>query len=338
MLLGIVLAAVNAIAPVVLLILLGYVLKCLGYFTPDFLQKGNWLVFHVTLPATLFVNVYRLDGFSAVNWQVLLYCLGMILLLFVLGFFWAVSVTKIPNRRGVVWQSTYRGNSAILGLAIAAALGGPRAETMAAVISTTGSALYSVLAVISLSIFSAAEGKHSVRSALKKIVRNPLIIGGVLGFACLLIREAQRRFFGTVVFALNVQLKPVYTVIENLKSITTPFALLVLGGRFEYRAVRGLLKEIAATTVFRLIIAPLIAIGTAVYLSGTGRLSCGIYEFPGLVSQFATPAAVAGAVMAAEMGGDEQLATQLVVWTSVFSVITMFLIICTLMWLGFLAV
>jgi len=47
---------------------------------------------------------------------------------------------------------------------------------------------------------------------------------------------------------------------------------------------------------------------------------------------------VAGAVMAAEMGGDEQLATQLVVWTSVFSVITMFLIICTLMWLGFLAV
>ena len=338
MLFPVIQAAANAIAPVVLLIALGYALKQFGFLSPEFLQKGNWLVFHVTLPATLFVNVYRLDSMAAVNWPVLLYCLVMILLLFVLGFFWAVSLTKLPARRGVIWQNTFRSNSAILGLAIASALGGAAAETMAAVVSTAGSALFNVLSVISLSVFSGSKSQHGVGAAVKKIIRNPLIIGGMLGFACLLLREAQRRIFGTVVFALNVQLKPFYTVVENLKSITTPFALLVLGGRFEYRAVKGLFREIAATTVFRLIIAPLLAIETAILLTRAGWLSCGVNEFPALIGQFASPAAVASAIMAAEMGGDEQLATQIVVWTSLFSIVSMFLFICMLMWRGCLAV
>ena len=338
MLLSVVLAASNAIAPVVLLILLGYGLKCRGYLTPDFLRTGNWLVFHITLPATLFVNVYRLGGVNDINWRVLLYCLGAILLLFVLGLPWALAATKEPKRRGVVWQGSFRSNSAILGIAIAAALGGSEAEAMAAVASSTGSALFNMLAVIALSVFCGAGGKVTLGSALKKIARNPLIIGSLLGFACLLIREAQRRLCGTVVFALNVQLKPLYTVVENLRSITTPFALLVLGGRFEFKAVRGLFREIAAATVFRLLIAPLLAIGAAVLLSRAGYLPCGINEFPALVALFASPTAVASAIMAAEMGGDEQLATQIVVWTSLFSIVTMFLIICTLMWLGCLAV
>jgi len=337
-LLSVVTAASNAIAPVVLLILLGYGLKRCGFFSQDFLQRGNWLVFHVTLPATLFVNVYRLGGVADINWRIILYCLAMILLMFILGLLCTVSATKDPARRGALWQGTYRSNSAILGLAIATALGGSEAETLAAVVSTVGSALFNVLAVISLTAFSGTDGKYSVGSAVKKIVRNPLIIGGVLGFGCLLLREAQLQLFGSVVFALNVQMKPFYSVIENLKNITTPFALLVLGGKFEFRAVRGLFREIAAASVFRLLITPIIAIGAAVLLSRAGYLPCGVKEFPALVALFASPTAVSSAIMAAEMGGDEQLATQIVVWTSIFSVATMFLIISTLMWIGCLAV
>ena len=40
--------------------------------------------------------------------------------------------------------------------------------------------------------------------------------------------------------------------------------------------------------------------------------------------------------MASQMGGDGQLATQLVVWTSVASVVTMFAIICIVIWAGLL--
>jgi len=335
---SVVLAAFNAIAPVVLMILFGYWLKCRGFLSREFLQKGNWLVFHITVPATLFINVYKLGSLGDINWQMLLYCLLMISVLFVLGFFYCLAVSGKAERRGVIWQSTYRSNFAILGLAIAAALGGSEAESVAAVTSTTCSAFFNALAVISLSSFSTAEGQHSVKGAVKRIVRNPLIIGGVLGFGCLLIREIQRSLFGSVVFALNVQLRPVYTVVENLKSITTPFALLVLGGGFEYSAVKGLFKEIAATTLFRLLIAPLLGLGTAIILSRAGLLNCGINEFPALVALFGSPAAVASAIMASEMGGDEQLATQIVVWTSLFSIVSLFLIICVMMALGYLGV
>ncbi|MBQ2895947.1 MAG: AEC family transporter, partial [Oscillospiraceae bacterium] len=193
-------------------------------------------------------------------------------------------------------------------------------------------------AVIALSVFSDGEGQHSVGGAVKKILHNPLIIGGVLGFGCLLIREAQRLLCGEVVFALNVQLKPIYTVVENLKSITTPFALLVLGGQFEYQAVRGLFQEIAATTAFRLLIAPIVGLGTAILLTRAGILACGVNEFPAMVALFGSPAAVAGAIMASEMGGDEQLATQIVVWTSLLSIASIFLIICVLMGMGLLAI
>ena len=57
-------------------------------------------------------------------------------------------------------------------------------------------------------------------------------------------------------------------------------------------------------------------------------------DYPALIALFATPAAVSSAVMAGQMGNDEQLATQIVVWTSVVSIVTLFIIICLLIWTG----
>ena len=122
-----------------------------------------------------------------------------------------------------------------------------------------------------------------------------------------------------------------YKVIDNLKTIASPFALLVLGGQFEFSAVRGLFKEIAIGTIWRTLIAPLIGIGGAILLAeNTELLSCGVQEYPALVALFGAPVAVSSAVMAGEMKNDEQLATQLVVWSSVCSIGTIFLIVCVL--------
>jgi predicted permease len=44
--------------------------------------------------------------------------------------------------------------------------------------------------------------------------------------------------------------------------------------------------------------------------------------------------AVSSAIMATQMNNDEQLATQLVVWTTLFSALTIFLIACILMGFG----
>ena len=335
----ILITSVNAIAPIVLLILLGYILKEKGFITKDFVKIGNKLVFNVLLPCMLFINVYSIDKFSSINWDIVIYCAVIMVAIFVLGLGIAAFVTKAPERRGVILQCTFRSNIAIIGLSLAGALGGDEAVAVAAIISTFMIPINNILAVLSLSIYTENGSSNGARikSMVLNIVKNPLIIGVAVGLAALGLRELQNAVFGEVVFAFNKQTKFLYTAVNNLKAITTPFSLLVLGAQFEFSAVRGLLKEIVTGTVCRVVAAPLLGIGLAIALSQIGILSCGVNEFPALIALFGSPVAVSSAVMAASMGADEQLATQLVVWTSIFSIFTIFAQVCILMSMGLLA-
>ena len=183
-------------------------------------------------------------------------------------------------------------------------------------------------------------GSGSILSFFKPDFLAPLalIIGIVLGMICLCIRAFQIKQFGRVVFSLNGQLKFLYTSINNLRAMTTSLTLIVLGGQFEFSAAQGRMREIVVGTLWRIVFAPFIGIGIAVLMSiHTDILKFGINEYPALIAVFGTPAAVSGAIMAGQMGNDEKLATQLIVWTSVGSIATMFLTVCVLMAAGLLA-
>ena len=141
----------------------------------------------------------------------------------------------------------------------------------------------------------------------------------------------------TRVFTMKNQVYFLYKVLSNLKSIASPLALIVLGGQFEFSAVRGLRREIIIGTFWRVILAPVLGIGCALLLSKhTGVLQCGSGELPALIALFGSPVAVSSAIMAGEMKNDEQLATQLVVWTSICSIGTIFAQVCILMQAGIL--
>jgi len=337
----ILLTAVNAVLPIVLIILLGYLLRRVGFFNDGFIKTGNKFVFRFCLPCTLFINVYSMSATGAVPWDVAIYCVVMVTVLFLLGMAVSVLTTKDRSRRGVIWQCCFRSNFAIIGLSLAGALGGEQAMAVAAIVSAFTVPAFNILAVIALSMFleGSGSGKNSIRGVLGNIAKNPLIISVALGLVCLGIRSVQEAAFGEVVFRMDTQTKFLYKAVDNLASIASPFALLVLGGQFEFSAVRGLLKEIVVSTVWRIVLAPLIGIGGAILLSAhTGLLHCGVNEYPALVAMFGSPVAVSSAIMAGSMKNDEQLATQLVVWTSLLSIVTIFATVCLLMWMGLIAV
>ncbi len=357
--LNILVTAINAILPIVLLIVLGYVLKRVKFLSREFLKIGNRLVFKFCLPAMLFVNIYSIDDLSNVNWGLVIYCVIAVFVLFFLGLITSILTTKDNRRRGVILQCTYRSNFAIIGISLAASLAGTAVgaeETVngvVAIIQAFTIPIFNILAVIALSIFMdkqpqtdengqpiATVKKHtSVKNILLGIVKNPLIIAIVAGLVCVGIRYAEKAIWGEAVFTLSGNLSFLYSVLNSLKSMTTPLALIVLGGQFEFSAVKGMTKEIVVASVFRLIIAPLIGVGVAVILSEcTSLVSFGQTEYPALIALFGTPVAVSSAIMAGEMGGDEQLASQLVVWTSVCSIFTLFIIVFILMSAGLLAV
>lgn len=337
---AILMTALNAVLPIILLIFLGYFLRQKGFLSENFLSVGNKLVFKLMLPSMLFINIYKLDSLADVQWDVTAYALAAILVIFCLSFVSAVLTTPVPQRRGVILQCCFRSNFVIIGLPLAAALGGTEAEAVAAVLSAVSIPLFNVLAVISLTVFVGKKEsfRESAKHILKGIITNPLIIAVALAVACLGIRWAQVAAWGEAVFRLDRELAFFYDAVATLKNGTTPLALMVLGGQFVFSAVKALKKEIIVATVWRVVLAPVIGVGGAILLTHLEVLHCTQAHYPALVALFGSPVAVSSAIMAKGMDNDEQLATQLVVWTTIASGVTVFLTVCALMTMGYIAV
>lgn len=332
--------ALNAILPIILLIALGYILKRKNFLDEGWFKKGNKLIFRVCLPCLLFTNVYNIQSFTSINWSVVVYSEIGIIAIFCLGFL-LVKLTVPDNRqKGVVLQCVFRSNFAIIGLTLAESLGGVEGRGIAAVLSAFSIPTFNILAVISLTIFVSAEDgrKVNLKDVLLKIAKNPLIIGVVCGLVVLGIRSfIPTAADGSPVFSLSSNMKFLYDAINNLAKISSPLALVILGGLFDFSAVKGMLKEIIIGTAARVVFVPLIIIGLAVILSKyTGLISFDATVYPALIALFGSPVAVSSAIMAQEMDNDGVLAGQLVVWTSLISIVTLFVSVLILRGLSLL--
>lgn len=311
--------AVNSVLPVILLVALGYILKKTNFFTAEFLRVANKTVFRVLLPVLLFVNLAELDSFSQLKWDAVLYALAAIAILFCIGLFLA-HITSDRCQKGVMLQGVVRSNFALVGVPLAQLMAGDKGVQSAALLSAFTIPVFNVLSVIALSVYIQGEsgGKGRMSKTLRGILRNPLIIGVLAGILCVLLKPLAGHLPSGVT-AFMGKFTFVGTVLEYLAKASTPVALLVLGGQFEKSSIRGLKKQIMLGVTGRLILAPLIGLGGAVLLQKMGFLYFDNGTYAALIALFATPAAVASAIMAEEMGNDGQLAGQLVVWTTLLS-------------------
>lgn len=311
--------AVNAVSPIIGLVALGYVLKRINLMKADFAKAANKLVFRVFLPATLFLNVYKISDFGAVDLGYIIYSLAIIFALFVISLPVTILTTKTPGRRGPLMQVTFRSNYALVGLPLAQSLFGEMGILFASLLSAAAIPLFNILAVISLSLFRQDGKKPSVKNILLGIVKNPLILSIGAGLLTLLIRTL---FVKTGISFRLTDIYPVYRVLEYLSNLATPLALLALGAQFEFSAVKELRREIIAGVLMRNILAPVLGIGCA-FLFFRNQFSGP--HFATFVALFATPVAVSSLPMAQEMGSDAELAGQYVVWTTLISALTIFI-------------
>ncbi|MCM1299729.1 MAG: AEC family transporter [Firmicutes bacterium] len=312
--------AANAVLPIVLMIALGYVLKRIGLFSQGFLDTGNKLTFRVLIPSLLYYNIYGIGSFEEINFGFVLYGIGAIAAIFLIATAVTCLFTKDGGKRGALIQSAFRSNYAIIGLPLASALFGDKGAAAAGVMSAFCVPTFNILAVITLTIFNnnSEKGKIDVKKILIGIAKNPLIIATVLGLLTLAVRE----LFVSLDIGFRLRdIEFLYKTLENLKSVCTPFALLVLGGKFEFSAVKRQLRYIVFGTLVRTVAVPVIALSAAYFLiPGLSGEHYATY-----IAVFGTPVAVASAIMAKEMGADDELAGQLVVWTSLVSTVTIFI-------------
>lgn len=325
---------INAIFPIILVVIIGYFLKSIRLLPRDFFSLLNKLSFRCCLPVLLFYNVYGVNNIDQVGQytKVIIFALVSILVFFGIGLITALLCIKDPKQKGVIIQVSYRSNYAVIGIPLAMSLSNNSSEpvAVASILSSVCIPLFNVLATIALSLFTDTDEKHSFISSavkvIKKIVTNPLIIGVVSGFVVLTIRHfIPVSSSGSPVFTIKNNLPFLYSTIQMLAQAAGAVALLALGGNFEFSAIARLRSQIILGTLLRIVICPAVCL-TAAYMFGFREI-----EFPALISLYGTPIAISSVPMAQEMNNDYELAGQLVVWTSFCSTITLFAIIfiCT---------
>ena len=312
--------AVNAVLPIMMMVALGYALKRIGLIPAAFAPMANKLVFRVFLPVTLFLNVYGISAEMSIGIGYILYAVISVFILFGLGNLLVVLVTK-GNRRAPLLQAVFRSNFALIGIPLAEALYGAEGVAVAALLSAVAIPLFNVLAVLCFSLHS-EKGKLDAKKILLDILKNPLIIAVLTGAVFLLLKNLVPSFS-------IERVTPLYKTLSYLSGMATPLALITLGAQFEFSAVKGLRREIVTGVLCRLVIVPFLAIGIACLM----RCFTGAH-FAAFVALYASPVAVSSVPMTQELGGDSELAGQLVVWTTLVSALTIVLISFGLQSLG----
>lgn len=310
----------NVIAPVFFLMVLGYFLVNYTSLADGKLTKqANAIVFKIFLPCMLFYNVYQSDIGSEIHSRIRLciWAAGGLLILFVLLCLIVPRIVTQENQQGVVIQGIFRSNYVIFGVAVVQNMYGPKSTTTAAILSAILVPMYNFLAVVVLSIFG-EKRENDWKKIILDIIKNPLIISSVLG----------------IIFSLlGIRLPTaVDTTVQDLAKLSTPIAFMILGGDLDFSKVKGNLKTAFVVLTIKLVILPLIMIPMVVMMGyrDADLLSGGL--------AYQTPVAVSSYIMAQQAGADGQLAGQLVVFSSVLSIFTLFVTIFILRTMGLLAV
>ena len=307
----------DAVLPLVLLVLVGYLLKLLGLFPLETAKQLNKLVFKFFLPIMLFVNVYEIESLSGAHFSLMGYGIVLTLIVFFAVLPLSGLITADRTRRSAVVQASFRSNYALIGMPLAKEIFGTQGVIAAAMLSLAVIPLYNVLAVSTFAIFSPAPPKEgNVRKTLVNIAKNPIIIGVLAGFAALGVRAL---FHEAGVSARLCDITPLYKALVALGDLATPVALVALGARFEFSAVASFRRELVFSTAVRCLVVPAAGLAVAYFLRAFDGA-----QFAALLAMLATPVAVSSVPMAQESGADSDLAGQIVVWTTVISALTIF--------------
>ncbi len=298
------LLSANAVLPMFLTLAAGYISQKAGILTREDVPRFNRVAFRIFLPCLLFYNIYTSDLSSAVNPGLIAFAAGGVLLVFLFSFLYARFLVKKEDWKAVIAQGMFRSNFVIMGIPIAQALVGQDNIGSVTVLIAVVVPMFNFLSVILLEYFRG--GRVRILKILTEALKNPLIIGSLIGIAFQL---------------LHIRLPaPALKAVSNLGNVASPLQLFLLGAFFRFDGLRRYLRPLFAVTAVKLFLTPAVMLTVAAMLGIRGG------DFVGLIGVFASPTAVNSFTMVQQMNcGDEELAGDIVVLTSAVSIVSMFL-------------
>ncbi|MDN3648119.1 AEC family transporter [Reinekea marina] len=289
--------------PIAIVIMLGVWFKRLGWINEAFTQAGSSLVFKVTLPCLLFINIIQTDASLASGGPIIGFAAAMSL-----GWFMVLSlitywVTKHRDERGVFVQGSFRGNMGILGLAYCLSAFGQEASALASLYLAGITLVYNILAVITLNRWAYQPGDSSnIQSTALNLIKNPLIIAIFIAFAWRSSGVSVPNF--------------VISSGEYLAQLTLPLALLCIGASLSWSGFVSSGRVTLIATSFKLVLIPYSSVLIGYYFGFRG-LELGV-----MYLMMATPTAAASYMMVRAMGGNANMAASIIAFSTVISLIT----------------
>lgn len=293
----------NAVLPIFIMMALGFFARGLGAIKREDVPKLNRLVFRWFMPVMLFYNIYTSELSRAVQPKLLAFTALCVLCAYGLSLGYVLLTEKDKNKRGVKIQGLYRSNFVIIGIPLAAQLVegadlGPVVVLISVVVP-----MFNVLAVVTLEVFNG--NRPRLGRLLLDILKNPLILGTAAGLALLL---------------LDIRLpEAVVSTARQIGNVTNPLLLFLLGAFFEFGGLRRYIRDLVEVCLGRLVVMPGIFL-TLAYLAGIRGV-----EFAGMIAIFGSATAIASFTMVQQMGGDAELAGDIVVASSALCCFTLFM-------------
>lgn len=304
----------NAVLPMMLYMALGQLFTRGGFIKQDAYAQFNKVVFTFLLPLNLFSNVYNTNlstdfepltlGFSLVFAVSMFTILAIIIPIF----------EKSNAKRGVILQGSIRSNAILFGLPLGISLLGQENLGMITIVLAFIVPVNNIFSVIAFSLYG--DEKVSFKKILKNVLSNPMVIFTVAGIIVALLG---------IKFPVVIE-----TTMSNLVRMTTPLALIIMGGTFNFSKLRDANWSLYGTVLARLVIVPAIAL----FIAG-GLLGFRGDDIIAVLIATAGPTAVSSYAQAVEAGGDGDLANQIVVFTTICSMFTLVVFIMILKHLAY---
>jgi len=292
----------NVVAPVFLLVALGYFLKKINVINENFVDVTSKFVFNVSLPALIFINIAEIDLRSAIDINLILYIYSATLISFFIIWLLSIPFIKEAKNLSVFVQGAYRSNYAIVGLAIISKLFGSSALGKASIILAFILPLYNILAVIILTVPFRKERKMKLKGTLIEIILNPLIIGVIVGLPF-------------SYFRISIPLV-IHDTIEFLSDLALPLALVGIGGSLNLQNLKKASGLAFTSSAIKVVLIPfLLTLGG--YYFGYHGFDLGI-----MFVLFSCPTAIVSFIMAEAMGANSKLAGNIVLISTIASVFT----------------
>jgi predicted permease len=279
----------TSLVPVFGLILIGYFFKRISFPSHEFWPMADKLTYFVLMPALL---IFKLSNgkfdVNSINF-VLVSLIAIFFTMIILIIFNKISPTKNSSFTSII-QGGIRFNTYVF-LALSGSIFGDEGLVLSAIILTFAIPFINILCVTIFALYS-DNNKLDFIYLVKSIIKNPLIIGCVIGGA------------------INFLSVPIPVSIENLLEILSkaalPLGLLSIGYALVLKELNSAKKDLIISCIGKFIILPLFIYSFGM-MFGLNEIMISI-----LVLFSVLPTAPSSFILARQLGGDITLMTSII--------------------------